>query len=342
MLKRSLRGWRLPWRSRSGEGSAQQLGEKTFPAEATAEDIYACFRLLLGRYPHPQEWPGHSGFVGRPLDEMVRSYVNSLEFQRRGLLERRLNGVESRNFGRFEIFADPTDNEVGAPVLAGAYEPHVARIFENLLRPGQSVVDVGANIGFFTLLAASLVGPAGSVLAVEPNPRNVRLLEASRRRNGFSHVTVAQVAASDHLGLLALHAGKSNGTTAEPPPLLADLIAAETVPCLPLDRLVEANQPIALIKVDVEGAEGLVLRGALGLLDRHRPHVVSEFCPDGIQQLSGMPPAAYLGLFTDRGYGVHVITSTGLESCGQDHERVMAAFAASRVDHIDLLFDPAG
>ncbi len=322
--------------------AAEAPWERAFPAEATLEDIYHCFRLILGRNPQVQDWPGHSGLAGRPLAEVVKSYLNSREFQERGLLERHMGEVRSRQMDGFTIYADAADCEVGAAVLQGAYEPHVSRVFRELLRPADHVVDVGANIGYFSLLAASLVGPNGSVLAVEPNPRNVRLLEASRRANGFAQVTVAQVAASDRIGLLALHAAHSNGTTGDLPGEAAALLAAETVPALPIDRLLDADRPIRLIKADVEGAEGLAMAGAAAAIGRHRPWVISEFCPDALRNISGISWDAYLGSFTGRGYRIHVIAELGTEDCGSDHEKVLACFARSGVDHIDLLFEPSG
>ena len=72
--------------------------------------------------------------------------------------------------------------------LAGAYDTYLTDLLRRFLRPGMGVLDIGANIGVFALLAAAKVGPDGYVLAVEPNPANTRLLEASRRLNGFAQL----------------------------------------------------------------------------------------------------------------------------------------------------------
>jgi hypothetical protein len=82
------------------------------------------------------------------------------------------------------------------------------------------------------------------------------------------------------------------------------------------------------------------MAGAERTLARHRPYVISEFCPDAIRSISGMSWDAYLGSFTDRRYGIQVISHDGLFDCGTDHGKVMAAFEHSGVDHIDLLFQP--
>lgn len=325
--------------SRTEPGTAQPL-EPSSSEDATIDDIRACFRLILGRSPGEQEWPGHTQLAGRPLVDVVRGYLNSQEFHNRRLLEYNFGDIGVGQFNGFKIHGDAADPEVGAAVLSGSYEPHVAAAFEKLLAHGDYVVDVGANIGFFSLLAAHLVGPSGSVLAIEPNPRNARLLEMSRRANGFENITILQVAASDRLGLLALYSGGSNGTTAPTPESGADLLSATSVAALPLDRLVDTDRKVSLIKLDVEGAEGLALRGAGALLSRDRPHVVSEFNPDAIWQCSGMTPQEYLGLLTGQGYSIGVITDAGIGLCGRDHSKVLAAFAGSGVDHIDILLSP--
>jgi hypothetical protein len=148
-----------------------------FPEHATASDIEACFRLLLGRRPNREEWVGHRSRVGEPLDLVVASYVNALEFSRRGLQEpMQLGGLALAQLPGFAIYAESGDAAVGTHVQAGSYEPDVTAVFRRFLRPGGHVLDLGANIGYFTMLSAHLVGPRGSVTAVEPNPRNARMI----------------------------------------------------------------------------------------------------------------------------------------------------------------------
>ena len=168
-----------------------------FATSATAEDIYYCFRNpFFGRNPQPHEWPGHISRVGEELREVTRTYLNSKEFLGRKLLNEWLpDDVELAQLDGFSIYTSLNDNAIGKYVRKNSYEPHVVAVFLQFLKPGMAVIDVGANIGFFSLLSAKLVGPTGYVLGVEPNPQNVAFLEASRRRNGFDHVTIVQAAA---------------------------------------------------------------------------------------------------------------------------------------------------
>ena len=239
---------------------------------ATSDDIEACFRLLLGRAPNPEERAGHFAQAGQALPGVVAGYLNSLEFARRDLFRPAADqSVQVAERDGFRLFASPDDALIGRHVLAGAYEPEVEAVFRDRLTPGMAVVDVGANIGFFSMLAAMLVGPGGAVLAIEPNGANARLIEASRRLNGFAHVVTAQVAAGRRTGLLVLNTTHSNGTTSAPAEDPAALLQAQTVACVAIDALVDPTRPVGLVKLDAEGAEFNALLGAAGLLERDRP-----------------------------------------------------------------------
>ncbi len=311
-----------------------------FSEVASTDDIRACFRLLLGRDPNPEEWRGHASRAGETLHSVVASYVGSLEFSRRGLLREDEAGCPVLTALReFRIYSAPDDAAVGRYVQADAYEPEVAASFRRILRPGMGVLDIGANIGYFTMLSAALVGSAGYVLAIEPNGRNVRLLEASRRLNGFDQVTVAQLAAGAETGVLVLHRSHSNGTTSPPGAGIAALLGAETVGCARPDALVPAARRIDLIKVDVEGAEYLALSGCGGIIRRDRPRIISEFSPNLMPGISGISGPEYLAWLTGCGYTLSVITPEG-GAQPATIDQVMAIQAERGIDHVDILAEP--
>ena len=309
------------------------------PQFATTDDIRACFRLLLGREPHAEEWSGHSSRAGEELGAVVSSYVNSLEFRRRGLLEGAEGVPEVAVLEGVRLYASRDDLAVGRVLLAGSYEPEVVAVFRDVLRPGMHVVDVGANIGFFSMLAASIVGPAGSVLAVEPNPRNARMAEASRRLNGFAHVTVLQAAAGRAAGMLAINTSFSNGMTSG---IEAEVFGVETVGCVALDQVVPRDRPVAFMKLDVEGAEYNALLGASVLIKRDKPTLVFEFGPTQLPGISGVTGEEMLGWVIGQGYDLAVLRAGALpEPMGADSAAVMRAFTVRGVDHIDVLARPA-
>lgn len=311
---------------------------------ASAEDIFYCFRVLLGRHPHKEEWSGHSARAGADFDEVVRGYVNSLEFSKRlqGLLENKSDDrIALKELDGFQLYVNPADLAVGRPIMeGGTHEPHVTAVFRHRLQPGMNVLDVGANLGYFTMLAASLVGPTGQVMAIEPNPGNIKLLEASRRANAFANVTVVQAAAGRELGLLMLNTSHSNGTTSTLAEGLRNLMDSVTVPSLKIDELVPQERKIDFIKIDIEGAEYNALLGAAKTIQRCHPIIASEFAPDMMPLIAGVDGPAYLQFLLDFGYKLSVIEHDGtLTDCGKDVAHIMNAYEQSGVDHIDILAD---
>ncbi len=155
-------------------------------------------------------------------------------------------------------------------------EPEL-RALEWLLAPGDTVVDVGASTGIYSVRAARLVGPAGRVLALEPNPAMAALARANAAANGLGQVTVQEVAASDRAERAPLfeHRGRPNayGLVVRAPGTPSFPVATDT-----LDALVAAAglERLAVLKVDVEGAEAAVLAGAASVLAAHRPAVIAE------------------------------------------------------------------
>jgi len=307
----------------------------------TPEDVFFSFRLLLGRPPNREEWEGHLGQASSDLDAVVRSYMNSLEFSRRAetLMSHQLNDHVSLVSSKgFSIYVQDDDTAVGQHVKRDAYEPHVTAVFRDRLRPGMHVLDIGANIGYYTMLSASLVRSSGSVTAIEPNPNSVRLLEASRRANSFDNVAVLQVAAGRELGLLVMHGSYGNVMTSAAPAEANALINSTTVPSFKVDDLIPRDKNIDFLKIDVEGAEYNALLGASELIKRCHPTIVSEFSPTTMPGISGVDGRGYLRFLLDFGYTIAVIEEGGaLRECGTEPEKVMAAFTSSGVDHIDLL-----
>jgi FkbM family methyltransferase len=309
---------------------------------ATHEDIFYCFRLLLGRSPNPEEWPGHSSRAGEDLENVVAGYVTSREFAERGLLNKTYSdAVELVRLPKFSLFVSNDDLEVGHHVRGGSYEPGVAATLDRYVKPGMSVVDIGANIGCLTMLLATLVESSGLVVAVEPNPENIKLLEASRRVNGFDQVQVIQAAAGRQTGLLALNVSHSNGITGELPANVDAIFATRPVPCFALDVILPKDKHFNLLKIDTEGAELNSLIGLSETIDRDRPVIVSEFSPGALPGISHCSGPDFLRFLIAREYRIGVIEQDGSEnSFGDDVAGVMAAYSASGVDHIDILAIP--
>jgi FkbM family methyltransferase len=208
--------------------------------------------------------------------------------------------------GDVAMLADAADAAVTPGLRSGTYEPHLTAAFERHCRPGITVVDVGANLGYYSLLAARLVGPTGRVVALEPNSENCRLLLSSLRLADVDNVELIPVAADTTTGwaYYSTHVG-SNGGLIDGTDLLAH--PGVVVPTFRLDDLVQG--PVGFLKMDVEGAEGRVVRGASRIIERDRPVVTSELKAEMLERVSGMTLADYLGYFESRGYTPSLLDS---------------------------------
>jgi FkbM family methyltransferase len=206
------------------------------------------------------------------------------------ILERAIHALRGRHFpgkGRLLRLLSPTTGERTISIAPGTrislrLDDHLQRlmymdilhhdwlpILPALLRPGGTFVDIGANIGYFTLLAAGLVGTGGRVVAIEPIPRTGERLRANIALNGFTQVRVEHCALGAAAGTLELHL--------PPPEVHRDYLVtglaipgwqALTVPCTTLDEAFAAWQlpAIDLMKIDVEGGEPQVIRGGRSVL----------------------------------------------------------------------------
>lgn len=314
---------------------------------ATLADALACYRLLLGRQADPD---GLAHYHYRLDDgsltvgELVAEFVGSVEFARSHGLARgrgpRPSEVVATSEG-FKIHVDPTDYAVGHTIARdGTYEPDVTLAVRGLLHEGATFVDAGANIGWFTMLAASLVGPSGMVVGIEPNPANTELARKSVADNGFGNVELATVALSDRAGAVALETDGSNGRVVlvDGPPA-GPVVASYVVASCTLDSLLAGYgvSRVDVMKMDVEGAEPLVLAGAAGILGRDRPVLVSEFYPLALDSSPWGSATGYLAQLRALGYRLSVI---GHEVPEDWHDEQILSLASSGKGQLDLLCRP--
>ncbi|MFI8926920.1 FkbM family methyltransferase [Streptomyces sp. NPDC053474] len=174
--------------------------------------------------------------------------------------------------------------------LFGVWEPHMSRWLRGRLRPGDVFVDVGANIGYLSVLGARLVGEGGRVVAVEASPEFHRRVLLHRELNGCANIRAVNAAVSDRrhkltFVLASTHNMGANSVVPWDGPV-ASRFETEAVP---LPELLEPDEiaRARVIKVDVEGAEGGVVRGLAPVLDRLRPDVeiAVEVTPERMAQL---------------------------------------------------------
>lgn len=182
----------------------------------------------------------------------------------------------------FKILLNPAD-EAHTPMIMsmGVWEYATTTVFVKSVSRGSTVVDVGANIGWYTLLARQKVGPTGKVIAFEPEHRNFGFLSQSARLNGFDGLVLKEECVADTTGKRILHlsADGSTGTHS----IKKDMGGGSVeVPCITLDDAMDraSVNRIDLLKIDAEYAEPEVLRGARQLLQHQAiPQIIMEWSP---------------------------------------------------------------
>jgi FkbM family methyltransferase len=258
-----------------------------------------------------------------------RSVLRRLVFIRRPILLKLTD---------FKIYVRLDDMAVGAGIaVRRGYEKHITRIMRPLLKPGVILVDIGANIGYYTLLAASRIGCDGKVIAFEPSSDNCALLRMSLQANDFDNVKLYPYAVADKEGVVGFEMSDSNGRISP-----GDALASYQVQAVTLDTCLKDEPHIDIIKMDIEGAEGRALRGMYQLIRRHRPIIFTEFSPHDLKVVSGIAPGVYLSQLRDLGYEIFVVhRSGGQSSTPQSNEQIMGHFARfGGTDHLDLMVCP--
>lgn len=167
-------------------------------------------------------------------------------------------------------------------LLEGVWDPSLTAFVEKTLRPSDVFIDVGAHVGYFTLLASRRVGPTGTVLSIEPNPFALKQLERNVERNHLQNVLVAHTACGEAQSVVRLHLhSESNSSMASLYSKDSSGSVAVEVPCTTLDQLCQERgvRRVNLVKIDVEGAELFVLRGMKRVMREMRPSIVLELHP---------------------------------------------------------------
>ena len=173
----------------------------------------------------------------------------------------------------------------------GRYEPHFAELFSLLVRPGDRCVDVGANVGVHTVRMARLAGHDGAVIAIEPDPDVMLRARHNVMLNDLVNVQLVQAAASCRPGETSLYRpGRSDTNRARASLMHHSYLtgATVTVPVVTVDDVCGESR-VALIKIDVEGHEEAVVRGAARVIDRDAPAVIFEYAPELLDDAAESP-----------------------------------------------------
>ena len=192
--------------------------------------------------------------------------------------------------------------------LGRYYDLELQTLLGALLRPGDTFLDIGANIGMMTLHAAKLVGSEGKIIAFEPQPSCVRKLERQLELNNIHHVTVHNIGLADQAAEMVMSVPRGGSIMAH---IGATVVFSDEQIKIPVrrgDDLVAAVSGRLVIKIDVEGYEVQALRGLGKTIALNRPAIISELNAHHLQR-AGKTEQEAIAFFTDRDYVGYAIST---------------------------------
>jgi len=222
------------------------------------------------------------------------------------------------DFGKFKMVLDKTDVDISQQIkVHGWYEDEKfeSQIFSEHLKQGMTVLDLGGNIGFYTMLARSIVGLQGKVITFEPFPSNANLIRSSIEENSFDNVIVVEAAVSDTIGktilylspdacsehsLLNLHF-KYNREPVQKN-IQVDIITVDNYLANNID-----NFKVDFIKMDIEGSESHAIKGMKKVFEENKQmNLMTEFWPNGFK-VDGSEPLDFLEAIEGSGFEINNI-----------------------------------
>ena len=231
----------------------------------------------------------------------------------------KLENTWIHNFGKFKMVLDENDTDVSDQIRESGWyddEKMEIQIFEKYLKSGMTVLDLGANVGFYTMLSRSIVGENGRVFAFEPSQRNANLIRASIEENSFTNVKVVEAAVSDKIGISTLYLSPNQNSAHS---LLnldfkydksSEIEKTADVKVITIDDYLEKNVgdfKVNFIKMDIEGSESNAIKGMKKVFDENEHLIlVSEFWPNGFLK-NNKNPKDYLEMLAGLNFTINHI-----------------------------------
>jgi FkbM family methyltransferase len=239
----------------------------------------------------------------------------------------------------FELYIDPSDAILGPIVQHGIYEHHILPIYLDTIQRGSRVLDIGANVGVYSIAAAR---KGAEVLAIEASTENSKLIDLNARHNGVD-VKVVPVAVSDTFGMAFLERTQQSNKTVRPLSLTLETFdQIDAVPAVPLNSII-GNERFDVVKIDIEGREYAALKPA-EMLFAHRPVFFVEYSAAFVKYSCGVEGTDLIRLFTDRNYvATHLNLRGPNVELGADPiqiDQVWQRENAEGMTIIDLMFRP--
>ncbi|MDP2946932.1 MAG: FkbM family methyltransferase [Nanoarchaeota archaeon] len=235
----------------------------------------------------------------------------------------------------YKVFIDRRDFKVSSYLLEDrVYESLETDLVKSQINKGDIVIDIGANIGYYTLIFAGLVGENGKVFAFEPDPDNFALLNKNVKENKFENVVLINKAVSDKNGKTMLYLSENNkgdhriyDSGEKRKSIVVDVVYLD-------DFLKNHKDKINFVKIDIQGAEGNAIRGMVGLIKNNKKiKILTEFWPMGLNNFY-FDSKKFLEILEDCGFSFYDILEVGLIRITKDE--LLKKYPADRVKHTNL------
>lgn len=304
--------------------------QSSLPVSALTRDhIIWAYRLFLEREPESEQVIQEKLSGLRSIAELRTNLLISDEFLYRNTLPSAFNAtvivIKELEHG-LRLYIDLSDEDIGVNIALGCYEKAETSFISQWVKANQTVLDIGANIGYFTILLAHLVGDKGHVYVFEPLKRNMSLLLQSIAENNFAdRATIVQGAVGNYEGMVELISPRTTHNWGGPylrtnATFIPDGYIAESVRIIPLDHY-SMLRPINFIKIDIEGAELLALMGAKMILQEDRPLILAEVNPVQLQKVSGCTANEFIMFLQSLQYRCYLLGEDGIEGEISHYER---------------------
>jgi len=224
---------------------------------------------------------------------MLNNFIKSIHALPLGRIGKKIIQLSLEHVEEEPVYAKPgfliyysnrgLSREIRKQVVTGEYESEEFAVYKTLLKPGDIVIDVGANEGYVSLLFAKTVTASGRVLAIEPDRRNVGRFKRNVELNGLANIKIYELAAGKEETKAAFHyqshqgadlGGEAWGSLIKHP--MSDADQSTTIAVTRLDSLLSGLEKVDLIKIDTEGNEFDVICGAEGIINRMKPVISFE------------------------------------------------------------------
>jgi FkbM family methyltransferase len=253
-----------------------------------------CFKILFGLLGDGFE-KSYLVRIARVVDKFIVSFLKS-------------NYAEVQGH---KMFLDSTDDLHLS--IYGVFEPFETELVKKEIKKGDVILDIGANIGYYTLIFAKLVGQEGKVFAFEPEPDNFALLKKNVETNGYKNVILVQKAVSNKTEKTKLYLCEASAGDHRIYDSLDGRKSIE-IEAIRLDDYFKGyDGKIDFIKMDIQGAEGRAIQGMPNLLDKNKTvRIITEFWPFGLKR-PGFQPGEFLKLLLKHDFKLYQINKQKIE-----------------------------